>query len=127
MRLPNGARPMNQTGDIHSQLFYTLNVGPVAVIALNNYGSFTVGSLQYAFAVAAFAAINKAKTPWVIVTFHAPPYHNFEGGSAYKIMECFMGIYEPMFLKYGVDFVISGCATRLAAMGHMPCSAARSQ
>ena len=40
------------------------------------------------------------------MSFHAPPYHTYV--SHYKEMECFMSIYEPLFLQARVDFVVGG-------------------
>ena len=52
------------------------------------------------------AAVNRGLTPWLVVMFHAPFYHTYY--SHYKEMECFRAVYEPLFLSYGVDLVISG-------------------
>jgi Icc-related predicted phosphoesterase len=51
-------------------------------------------------------AVNRDRTPWVIVMVHAPPYHTYY--HHYKEMECFMHHLEDAFLAYGVDLVLSG-------------------
>ena len=56
------------------------------IIVLNNYIPFAIGTAQYNFFLADIAAVNRAVTPWLIVTFHAPPYHTF--ATHYKEMEC---------------------------------------
>ena len=38
--------------------------------------------------------------------YHAATYHSFT--SAFKEYECHRLIYEPLFVKYGVDVVMSG-------------------
>ena len=67
---------------------------------------FAQGTAQYKWFVADVAAIDRVSTPWVIVSFHAPPYHSYY--VHYKEMECFMSVYEPLFLQARVDFVING-------------------
>ena len=50
--------------------------------------------------------IDRSKTPWLIVQFHAPIYHTYY--THYKEQECFASIYEPLFLLHGVDIVLNG-------------------
>ena len=105
-RHPNGALPIGKMGDIWSSSWYSQNLGPVHLVVLNNYLPFHQGTAQYNFFVADMAAVNRTQTPWLIVSFHAPPYHSYY--THYKEMECFMSVYEPLFYQARVDFVING-------------------
>lgn len=42
-----------------------------------SYIPFAVGTAQYTFFTTALAGVNRAATPWLIVSFHAPPYHSY--------------------------------------------------
>ena len=105
-RLPNGAMDPRQWGDIHSAQFYSQNLGAVHVAVLNNYIPFAPGSPQHSWFVADLRAVDRSKTPWLLVAVHASPMHTYY--THYKEMECFMSIYEPLFLQYRVDMVFSG-------------------
>ena len=107
-RFPNGAMAASQIGDLWNAQYYAQAVGPVFVIAINNFLPFHVGTAQYTYILNALQTVNRVATPWLIVTFHSPPYHTYY--THYKEMECFLSIYEPLFLQYRVDFVVSGAS-----------------
>ena len=50
--------------------------------------------------------LDRVKTPWVVVAIHAPFYHTYAGH--YKEVECMRQSYEPLFVRHGVDLVLSG-------------------
>ncbi|KAK3670862.1 hypothetical protein LTR78_009306 [Recurvomyces mirabilis] len=53
------------------------------------------------------AAVDRAKTPWVIVAGHRPWYINYANKSSAVCWEC-KDVFEPIFLNYSVDLVLSG-------------------
>jgi acid phosphatase type 7 len=105
-RVPHGALPPAQWGDIYGNQYYSQNLGPVHVVVLNNYIPFHTASPQYAFFVADMAAMDRSVTPWLVVAFHASAYHTYV--AHYKEMDCFLSIYEPLFMQYRVDFIFQG-------------------
>ena len=106
VRVPNGAMDPAQLGDTWNAQYFSQNLGPVHLIVLNNYIPFATGTAQYNWFAADIAKVDRVATPWLIVSFHAPPYHSYY--THYKEMECFMSFYEPLFYKWRVDFVING-------------------
>jgi len=76
-RVPNGAMNSAAIGDTWQALYFSQNLGPVHLVVLNNYVPFHVGTAQYQFFVNDMANLNRAATPWLIVSFHAPPYHSY--------------------------------------------------
>ena len=106
VRVPNGGMSAANLGDTWAAQYFSQNLGPVHLIVLNNYIPFATGTAQYNWFAADIAAVNRTVTPWLIVSFHAPPYHSYY--THYKEMECFMSFYEPLFYKWRVDFVING-------------------
>ena len=53
------------------------------------------------------AAVNRTKTPWIIAAGHRPWYINAQNDSSDVCWEC-KDVFEPLFLQYGVDLVLSG-------------------
>lgn len=53
------------------------------------------------------AAIDREKTPWVIVGGHRPWYISAKNKSSTVCWKC-KDVFEPLFLKYSVDLVLSG-------------------
>lgn len=49
---------------------------------------------------------DRSKTPWLIVTSHAPWYNSYAGH--FKEADCFRMAYEPLLLEYQADIVIHG-------------------
>ncbi|KAF7713470.1 Uncharacterized protein PECH_001247 [Penicillium ucsense] len=55
------------------------------------------------------AAVDRAKTPWVIVAGHRPWYLSHKNTTGTICWSC-KDVFEPLFLKYSVDLVLSGHA-----------------
>ena len=53
------------------------------------------------------AAVNRSKTPWVVVSGHRPYYISYQNKSSAVCWEC-KDVFEPLFLEYNVDLVLSG-------------------
>ena len=53
------------------------------------------------------AAVDRAKTPWVIVAGHRPWYINAQNDSSDVCWEC-KDVFEPLLYDYSVDLVLSG-------------------
>ncbi|GFF72235.1 acid phosphatase [Aspergillus lentulus] len=53
------------------------------------------------------ASVDRAKTPWVVVAGHRPWYVSGKNQSG-TICENCRKVWEPLFLKYNVDLVLSG-------------------
>jgi hypothetical protein len=48
--------------------------GPVHILSLNSEIDMAPGSAQYAFAQADLAAVNRTRTPFVVMQWHRPMY-----------------------------------------------------
>lgn len=96
--------PFNQSKG--QSLFYSVNVGPVHMIVLNNYENFFPGSPQYNFLFADLQAVNRTATPWIIAQWHAPWYSSYT--VHYKETECMRESMETMMYDNGVDIVLNG-------------------
>ena len=91
-----------------SPLYWSADVGPVHVVALNSYDNFVHHGdrLQRKWLEDDLSKVDRMKTPWLVVMMHAPFYNS---NSAHALEAELMRLaYEPLLLKYGVDVVLSG-------------------
>lgn len=58
----------------HDETWYALDFGPVHLLALNSELNMAPGSVQWEFAAADLAAVNRSSTPFVVVQWHRLMY-----------------------------------------------------
>lgn len=63
----------------YGSAFYSYEHGLAKIIVLASYSNSTVGSAQYEWLADKLDNFDRAVTPWLIVTFHAPFYTSFLG------------------------------------------------
>ncbi|KAK9802602.1 hypothetical protein WJX73_000292 [Symbiochloris irregularis] len=97
--------PYNQSNS-PSPLYYSINLGPTHQIHLSNYVNFLEGSAQYEWLVEDLASFDRAATPWLIVTWHAPWYSSYT--THYKETECMRQAMEPLLYEAGADIIFNG-------------------
>ena len=84
--------------------YYSVDVGLVHVVVTSIETNFTTGSPQLAWLDRDLAKVDRSVTPWVVVAHHREMY-----GGIVPDLEFNQRLYlEPVYEKYGVDFVISG-------------------
>lgn len=86
--------------------YYSVNAGPVHFIFLNNYVPYGKGSVMYKWLLADLQSMDRRRTPWCIVSFHAPWYSTYMG--SYKENAEMQHHIEPLLKEFGVDLVLSG-------------------
>jgi len=97
--------------------FYSADVGlnhlvflSSEVIALGPYGGVTVEA-QSAWLTADLAAVDRARTPWIVAVFHRPFYcsnaNSWCGPQAWQGNPVRVEL-EPLLLAGGVDVVLTG-------------------
>src|SRR3981081_2479671 len=62
---------------------------------------------QTAWLAADLAAVDRTKTPWIIVAGHRPWYLSYANNSGTICWTC-KDAFEPLLIQYGVDLVLSG-------------------
>ena len=68
---------------------------------------YSIQNAQTEWLKADLAAVDRTKTPWVIVAGHRPWYISIANHSSDVCWEC-KDVFEPIFLDYSVDLVLSG-------------------
>lgn len=92
----------------YGNAFYSYEHGLAKIIVLSSYSNSSVGSVQYEWFAAELDKIDRSATPWLIVSFHAPMYTSFLGHVDEIESRIMKESMEPLFLQYGVNFIISG-------------------
>ena len=83
--------------------WYSFEQGPLHVIMLHTEVSSAVGSRQYEFVAADLAAVDREKTPWVIIAGHRQMY----AGNA-KGPQNALNALEPLLIGHKVDLAFWG-------------------
>jgi hypothetical protein len=83
--------------------WWSIEQGPVHMLTVNTEMSSSDGSRQLQFVAADLAAVNRSKTPWVVVLGHRQMYSGNSMGHQNA-----MGAMEPLFAKYKVDIAFWG-------------------
>lgn len=96
-----------KSNQLSSPLFYSFDIANAHVIMLNSYSDFSINSPQYNFLLTDLENVSRDKTPWLIVTFHAP-WYNSNSAHQHEFESSMRLIMEPLFLKYRVNIVFSG-------------------
>jgi acid phosphatase type 7 len=90
----------------NSPLWYSYEAGPVHVLSLNSFDLYNPGSDQYNFVVRDLAALNRTRTPWLLVQAHAPWLcsNTAHQGDGYLMRDTF----DAMLVNASVAAVFSG-------------------
>ena len=94
--------------------WYAFEFGPISFVQMSTEHVFGMGSPQFAFVSEALAAVDRMRTPWLIVGFHRPFYidstfddpkvNSSDQGVAREMRET----YEDLFMGLGVDMTWAG-------------------
>ncbi|GAB5373099.1 hypothetical protein AAMO2058_001721200 [Amorphochlora amoebiformis] len=108
---PGNASHWDGYGDVHydyGSSFYSIDVGPVHFIVINSYTDSDPTSKQYRWLLDDLKSIDRERTPWVIVSMHAPIYNSNEKHQQEKPSLQVQKHMEPLFYEYRVDAVFAG-------------------
>jgi hypothetical protein len=87
-------------------LFYSYDHGPVHVVVISTETNFTAGSKQWLWMDADLSAVDRAVTPFVIVSGHRPFYTSTLQED--KFGAALIEHVQPLLLKHRVDVYLSG-------------------
>lgn len=88
--------------------FYSFQHGNANIIVLSSYSNTSQGSTQYTWLQHELSKVNRSVTPWLLVAFHCPFYTTFRGHENEKQAMAMKEAMEPLFVQYGVNFVVAG-------------------
>jgi len=89
--------------------WFGLDYGLVHFTFMSTEHPYQPGSPQYQWLEQDFAAVNRSRTPWLVLTGHRPMYNSDknEKDSHWPGAD-FQRSVEPLMLKYNVDMYVSG-------------------
>lgn len=88
--------------------FYSYTTGMLQNIVLNAFADFEPESNQYRWLLTELESVDRHQTPWVMISVHCPIYNTFSTHQ-HDLQPLQMKKYlEPLFVKYHVNFVVSG-------------------
>ena len=88
--------------------YYAFPYGMTHNIFLNAYAAMEPNSTQYRWLVQELEAIDRAITPWLIVTIHVPVYNAFNVHHHDPQIFAAKDHIEPLYVQYKVNLVVSG-------------------
>ncbi len=107
-RLPtqpnSGGTPASRRGATNA--YYATPLPGAFLITTSQYLDYTADSEQFKWFQRVASGIDRKKHPWLIVMHHVPLYNTLI--SHYVEGECYRKVFEPLYYKYGVDFVLTG-------------------
>eukprot|EP01018_Ginkgo_biloba_P012854 Gb_31160 [translate_table: standard] len=90
----------------NSNLYYSFEVAAVHIVMLGSYTDYGKDSDQYKWLQSDLSRVDRSRTPWLIVVFHAPWYNSNTAhqGDGDDMMEAM----EPLLYAAKVDIVLAG-------------------
>lgn len=88
--------------------YYAFTYGMVRFLALSPYSDTSLGSRQYRWIEDELRAVDRTVTPWVVVVHHVQFYTTFLAHNDEAQTTVMRQAVEPLFVKYGVNLVVSG-------------------
>jgi hypothetical protein len=99
-------RALVAAGRRASPLYHSFDVGGAHIVLLGSYADFDEGSAQAEWLADDLGAVDRARTPWVLVGMHVPWYNSnlAHGGEGDAIRDAL----ERTLYNHGVDAVFAG-------------------
>lgn len=105
--VPTAAR-YRGTGNGEGVYYYSFDYGPVHVAVLATELDPSPGSPMSRWLDADLAAVDRAATPWVVVSGHRPMYQAENYTSDAEVAEALRVRLEPLLHRHGVDAYVNG-------------------
>ncbi|GAB4814669.1 hypothetical protein N2152v2_001715 [Parachlorella kessleri] len=86
--------------------YYSQRLPGTHFIVLSTYLPYGRHSKQYAWFQAELSKVDRSRTPWLILMFHASARNNY--AVHFKEVEEFMQLFEPLFYQHQVDMIFNG-------------------
>lgn len=104
--LPDGARETRN--NTRNNIFWSIERGPLHVTMLSSEHDLRDGSTQWRWLQSDLAAVNRTRTPWLVVGLHRPLYSSVVGGNLLPEIRGMRNALESLLLAHKVDIVLNG-------------------
>ena len=88
--------------------YYSFIIGPAKTIVINAYASMEPDSPQYNWVMAELESVDRAATPWLLVSIHVPFYNTFSIHHKDPSIHAARKHIEPLLVKHHVNVVFNG-------------------
>jgi len=88
--------------------WYSFEYGPVHLAVVSTEHALRGGSPQFRWLEGDLAAVDRGRTPWVVLAGHRPLYVSSLFPGDLEVAEELRGALEPLMLRYGVDLGVYG-------------------
>ncbi|KAI8467130.1 MAG: Metallo-dependent phosphatase-like protein [Monoraphidium minutum] len=88
--------------------WYAFDYGSVHFVAVSTEHDLEPGSRQYEWLAAELAAVDRCRTPWLVLLMHRPIYVVYPHKSNRQVGEHIRAALEPLLRRHLVDLAISG-------------------
>jgi len=102
------ARRFHMPDNGNGNFWYSYDVGSVHVIAFSTENNFTRGSPQWDWLLNDLAAVDRAKTPWIVATGHRPAYQSEDYPSDTQVARHLRLDLDELWAEYRVSLVLAG-------------------
>jgi len=92
----------------NGNFWYSYDVGSVHVIAFSTENNLTRGSLQWDWLVNDLAAVDRARTPWIVATGHRPAYESEDYPSDTQVARHLRVDLDKLWAEHRVSLVMAG-------------------
>lgn len=107
--LPTARRfAMPASPESRGVFWYSFSAGMVHVAMISSEHDPSADAPMGAWLAADLAAVDRERTPWVVLGIHRPMYETEEYASDFAVANGLRAILEPLLLKSSVDVVIAG-------------------
>ena len=105
--------PGQTAGELGRSHWWSADVGAIHLVTLSSEADWTAGSAQHSWLAADLAAVDRARTPWIVLSTHRPFYSSGNGWLASgsygrKYTEAQRSALEPLLQKHRVDLAVVG-------------------
>ncbi|CAM8911647.1 unnamed protein product [Rhodiola kirilowii] len=97
--------PFRASGSV-APFWYSIKRASAYIISLSSYSAYGKYTPQWTWLEQELPKVNRSETPWLIILMHAPWYNSYN--YHYMEGETMRVMFEPWFVQYKVDVVISG-------------------
>jgi len=95
-------------GGTRNNLFYSFELGAVHISVISSEHDLSDGSVQRRWLESDLRAVDRARTPFVLLGLHRPIYTSTQGGSALPETAGLRASLEPLLVRYRVTLVVAG-------------------
>lgn len=98
----------NASTNGNSVFWYSMDYNAMHFVMLSSEHNYSATAPGFSWLSADLAAVDREKTPWVLVGIHRPLYESEYYAGDNEVSAHLVSLLEPTLVRYGVDMVLGG-------------------